>query len=102
MESRVIIEEPLYYFRPNNGDEINLYRHDFDGMKVGDEFSTYGWYPDVNATEDEYITVTCVYRDENGVLLKECERTSYRNCLDEDDVKIELVWVELQKTEEQK
>ena len=101
MKTRLIEEQPLYIYKTCNANPIVLYRKDFDKLKIGSEFYVEDWEPDVNAKIDEYTTVKCIYKDANGVLLRERTITSYRNSLDEDDIEIALVWVEL-KTEEQK
>lgn len=64
-------------------------------MAVGEQFDVEDWYPDVNAKEDIYTTVTCLYKDESGVLLREYSKTSYRDLTSEDYEEVELIWVEL-------
>lgn len=95
MNTSIITEQPLYYYLTSNGKCIELYRKDFDKMKVGDKFSIHGWYSVINATEDECVEVTCVYKDTNGVLLREYITISYRNVPEENRIKIELIWIEL-------
>ena len=93
---RMIEEEPLYTYYPYGGNGIELYHKDFDNIKVGDEFKTDGWSHNVNATEHMYVTVTCVYKDTKGVLLREYTEIIYLH--DSYDIKedVDLVWVELQ------
>lgn len=54
----------------------------------------------MNATERTYVTVTCIYHDQNGVLLREHSRTVYCDGSYEDEETVELVWVELKGEKE--
>ena len=94
MKARTIIERPLYSYY-TNCESVELYRKDFDTIEVGDRFTAEAWDRDVNATERTYVTVTCIYHDQNGVLLREHSRTVYY----EDEETVELVWVELKGKE---
>lgn len=98
MKARTIIERPLYGYY-TNCESIELYRKDFETIKVGDRFKAEAWDRDVNATERTYVTVTCIYHDQNGVLLREhTETVYYDNAYDEET--LELVWVELKGEKE--
>ena len=101
MKTRLIEEQPLYIYKTYNANPIKLYRKDFDELEIGSEFYVEDWEPDVNAKIDEYTTVRCIYKDGEGVLLREHTITSHRDSLDEDEIETALVWVEL-KTEKQK
>lgn len=94
MKTRTIIEEPLYSYY-TNCEDIKLYRKDFDTVEVGDTFKAEAWDRDTNATERTYITVTCIYRDQNGVLLREHAETIYYDNAYDNEESLELVWVEL-------
>mgnify|MGYP000117015998 FL=1 len=98
MKARTIIERPLYSYY-TNCESVELYRKDFDTIEVGDRFTAEAWDRDVNATERTYVTVTCIYHDQNGVLLREHSRTVYYDGSTEDEETVELVWVELKGKE---
>ena len=99
MKTRLIKEEPLYSYY-TGCEDIELFRKDFDKMKVGDRFKAEAWDRDVNATERTYVTVTCIYHDQDGVLLREHSRTVYYDGSYEDEETVELVWVELKGEKE--
>ena len=82
-----LIKGELLYGCYLDGEEIELYRKDVESMKVGDIFEAQDL--DTDTTEQNYVTVTCVYKDENGVLLREYTQT---NCNKET---VELVLIEL-------
>lgn len=97
MKVVLIEEEPLYANYPG-GEKLELFRKDFDRMEVGSEFKAEGWDKEVNATERTYVTVTCIFRNKNGVLLREHTLTVYYDGAYDDEEELQLVWVEL-KTE---
>ena len=96
MEVRINREMPVYIYSgccrgEYDGDEdtyIDLYAGDLRNAKVGDSWSCSDQDQYPNGSHFWYVTVTVVYKDETGVLLKQSS-TEYGI--------EELVWVELHK-----
>lgn len=98
METKVFMERPVYVYETYNGDPIEIYRDEAENIKVGDVWETEDWDPATNATSRYYVTVKCVYRDEKGFLLKECEEEFCSGSGEYETVN--LAWVELHREEE--
>ncbi len=90
-----LIKGELLYGYYLDGEEIELYRKDVENMKVGDIFEAQDLDLDTDTTEQNYVTVTCVYKDKNGALLREYTQTIYTDDSYEPKEDVELIWIEL-------
>ena len=91
METKIIREEPLFYYGgccPEFGQVIRLYRKFLAKAEVGDTWSCEDQDRYPNRTETWSVDVVVVYKDGDGILLK-FHDTNPRH------EKIELIWVEL-------
>lgn len=96
-----IEEEPLFEYEgccPEFGQSIRLYAADLIAAKVGDSWSCedQDCYP--NREHEWWVTVTVVYADEDGVLLK--VKNEEPACYGREP-RIELMWVTVYGRKEQ-
>lgn len=89
-----IAEEPLFEYEgccPEYGQYIGLYANDLRAAKVGDSWSCtdQDCYP--NRQHEWWVTVTVVYKDADGVLLK--VHDDGPACCCDGEPEIRLVWI---------
>lgn len=91
MKCEVLRENPIYYYGgccPEFGQKIALYSKDLHNAEIGDSWSCedQNCYP--NRTNEWTVTVTVVYKNEDGLALV----TTFSN-----GENSEIVWVDLHK-----